>query len=587
MKVIKVGSKKLGLLKINDDSFAYNLPLGIIFYEFNRLSGMDDDLFTYEVKIPGVPNIPCDKKEGDDSDNVRSYKKQFNEYMEIKKQWVTHGIDADIEYDPYDVEFAEWLASKFYNHKTMDRYTKNALWIYWTRGDDEVELTDEEFSDPDNKNLIDKDEVAKIFRIETDIFDFETLVCKAFNEFNYLLKIDTNLLTSDILRFKTYDEFKNEWMNEWNKRIPWVLEEPWSENGIPIDGIHHIYGKLKEEALKQKSIYKGSWGDATQGVMNFCTWLKRCFRNFHELYYEILVKLEECWWKMNDHECSPFTNWRNHIHKTYANTNINNNYNPYLDVSRTFNHDARRNDDEAIHKERKSNNEHNIRNFDCDLVRDNARYHSNEEEEQYEEDRCKMLGNPCQKPPVCKIRRFEVIKYSFGPAEKYIAIKECEYEDLTRIEEDACHAYQEIFRIMDEGWCPTKDHLTSFDMIYIRWPVQFVKYPTRCHILSPVKELCPQSLRRSIRRRFRISKKAWVLFFAYLDNRTSPRVPTYLDNQNTTLFQTLDLTVHDLDRFFNEVEFVVDLDFIQQYSKSFVRHAFLQVRDVKSTVNSA
>nr|GEY87774.1 retrovirus-related Pol polyprotein from transposon TNT 1-94 [Tanacetum cinerariifolium] len=193
MKVIKEGFKKLGLLKINDDSFAYNTPLGTIFNEFSRLSGMDDDLFTYEVEIPGLPTIPCDKKEGlvrlmditieqwldlmygdhMKVDNkikegvvskwlVRSYKTQFDEYMEIKKQWVTRGIDADMEYDPYDVEFAEWLASKFYNHKTMDRYTKNALWIYRTRGDDEVEIDDEEFSDPDDKNLIDKEEVAEI-----------------------------------------------------------------------------------------------------------------------------------------------------------------------------------------------------------------------------------------------------------------------------------------------------------------------------------------------------------------------------------------------------------------------------------------
>ncbi|GJX13524.1 hypothetical protein Tco_0205282, partial [Tanacetum coccineum] len=77
---------------------------------------------------------------------VQGYKKQFDEYMEIKKQWVTRGIKADMEYDPSDVEFVEWLASKFYNHMTMDRYTKNALWIYWTRGEDEVELTDEEIS---------------------------------------------------------------------------------------------------------------------------------------------------------------------------------------------------------------------------------------------------------------------------------------------------------------------------------------------------------------------------------------------------------------------------------------------------------
>ncbi|GKG60953.1 hypothetical protein Tco_0616769, partial [Tanacetum coccineum] len=39
---------------------------------------------------------------------VRSYKKQFDEYIEIKNQWVTLGIDADMEYDPSDVEFSKW-----------------------------------------------------------------------------------------------------------------------------------------------------------------------------------------------------------------------------------------------------------------------------------------------------------------------------------------------------------------------------------------------------------------------------------------------------------------------------------------------
>ncbi|GKC69002.1 hypothetical protein Tco_1114885 [Tanacetum coccineum] len=54
---------------------------------------------------------------------VQIYKKQFYEYMEIKKQWATRGIDADMEYDASDVEFTEWLASKFYNYMKMDRYT--------------------------------------------------------------------------------------------------------------------------------------------------------------------------------------------------------------------------------------------------------------------------------------------------------------------------------------------------------------------------------------------------------------------------------------------------------------------------------
>ncbi|GKF33523.1 hypothetical protein Tco_0106723 [Tanacetum coccineum] len=135
--------------------------------------------------------------------------------MKIKKQWVIHEIDADMKYDPSDVEFVEWLASEFFNHKIMDWYTKNALWIYWTRCDDEVELTDEEFSDPNDKNLIDKDMVAKIFRIETNIFDFKTPTYKAFNEFNYLFQINPDVLTKDTVGFKTYEEYKDDWIYEW------------------------------------------------------------------------------------------------------------------------------------------------------------------------------------------------------------------------------------------------------------------------------------------------------------------------------------------------------------------------------------
>nr|GEV66245.1 hypothetical protein [Tanacetum cinerariifolium] len=108
----------------------------------------------------------------------------------------------------------------------MDHYTKNALWIYYTRGDDEIELTDEESSDSD-----DEDKVAKIFRIDTNAFDFETPMCKAFKEFNYLLQIDPNLLTKDIDGFKTYKEYKDDSIYEWNKDIPWVHEKPWTDNG--------------------------------------------------------------------------------------------------------------------------------------------------------------------------------------------------------------------------------------------------------------------------------------------------------------------------------------------------------------------
>nr|GEV51382.1 hypothetical protein [Tanacetum cinerariifolium] len=62
------------------------------------------------------------------------------------------------------------------------------------------------------------------------------------------------------------------------------------------------------------------------------------------------------------------------------------------------------------------------------------------------------LWDTTHNAPVCKIRIFEMIKYSFGQDEEYVAIKECEYYDLAKTNKDACQEYQEIFHSMDEGW---------------------------------------------------------------------------------------------------------------------------------------
>ncbi|GKB19903.1 hypothetical protein Tco_0853826 [Tanacetum coccineum] len=252
-KVIKRELEKPEDLNDEDVSLTCSTSLEVFNNEFNRMSEMDDDLFSYEVE---VANIPCDSNKDDDSE-----------------QQVLHEADDDTGYDPSDVAFTEWLWSKKFNYKTIDHYRKKALWIYWIIGDDKVELTDEEFSD-------NEDEVTEVFRIDTNIFDFETPMCKTFKEFNYLLQINPDLLTKDIEGFKTYEEYKDDWIYEWNKYIPWVDEKPWTD--------------------------------------------------------------------------------------------------------------------------------------------------------------------------VCNMRRFEMIKYSFGQDEEYVAVKEDEYDDLARTSDDACRAYQEIFRMMDE-----------------------------------------------------------------------------------------------------------------------------------------
>ncbi|GJU31077.1 hypothetical protein Tco_1174666 [Tanacetum coccineum] len=178
----------------------------------------------------------------------------------------TGGINNPIiKWDPTNPNFKNCYASKFVNYKTMDIFIKGALWDYWKLRSGEIKSTNDETSDLEETDHDDEQEIGEIFRIETNLFDYET----------------------------------------------------------PLED-----GELKKEALRKKAIMEGTIND----------------------------------------------------------------------------------DDESI-----------------------------------------------DELPICNIRRFKMIKYSFGDAEEYVAIKEDEYDDLMNTSKDACRAYQEIFRMMDEGWMVTRD----------------------------------------------------------------------------------------------------------------------------------
>ncbi|GJU55292.1 hypothetical protein Tco_1229006 [Tanacetum coccineum] len=81
-KVIKGEFEKIKDIKVEDDSLACDSPLEVFNCEVNRLSKMDDDLFTYEVEID---NIPFDLRVDDDSE---------------------HEAD-DIGFDPSDIAFTK------------------------------------------------------------------------------------------------------------------------------------------------------------------------------------------------------------------------------------------------------------------------------------------------------------------------------------------------------------------------------------------------------------------------------------------------------------------------------------------------
>ncbi|GJZ01068.1 hypothetical protein Tco_0519029 [Tanacetum coccineum] len=148
----------------------------------------------------------------------------------------------------------------------------------------------------------------------------------------------------------------------------------------------------------------------------FCKWLKNCFENLHELEYKLLVKLQECWWKVNAHEIAPFTRIENFERGPYANMKTKWANNPYLDINRTFGRD------------------YEASNTGC-----------TQENQEHK-------GDPIPEPSNWKVRRFEMMKYSVNDDEEYIAIKESEYLNHSK---DGLDAYRELLRLINEGWVVT------------------------------------------------------------------------------------------------------------------------------------
>nr|GEV95783.1 hypothetical protein [Tanacetum cinerariifolium] len=236
--------------------------------------------------------------------------------------------------------------------------------------------------------------IDDIFKIEGNLFDFKTPL--------------------------TYEEY------ELNNHVTRDLEYSWLENGVPyqlydhicesyrfkngiskwstcssdIDGFcnggellgmarvgsmtyfqdHKWYdkladGMLKEETLMHKAKFKESWGNTTLGVMKLCTWLINSFGNFHELDYNVLVKLQECWWKINANKVTPFTGLESYGYELYANIKTKKAHDPYLEI--------------------------NIINRNYDTSNTGTQDNQGHDERR---------DYPTLEPSACKIRRFEIMK---------------------------------------------------------------------------------------------------------------------------------------------------------------------------------
>ncbi|GJU29927.1 hypothetical protein Tco_1173516 [Tanacetum coccineum] len=221
---------------------------------------------------------------------------------------------------------------------------------------------------------------------------------------------------SAIRRTGTYEEY------ELKNPMTRDLEEPWLDNGVPYQLCDHIC----EPYHFKNGITK--WPTYSSDIDGFCnggelpgmvkvgkmTYFQdhNCFGNFHELYFNVLVKLQEYWWKINADEVAPFTRSESYSHESYANIKTEKAQDPYLKINNIF----------------------------------DRNYNTSTQDNQGHDER---MNDPTLDPSVCKIRKFEMMKYSFNADEDYIAIKESEYLNHSK---DSLDAYRELLRIINEGW---------------------------------------------------------------------------------------------------------------------------------------
>ncbi|GKD86042.1 hypothetical protein Tco_1357196 [Tanacetum coccineum] len=285
----------------------------------------------------------------------------------------------------------------------MDQYTKNALWCYWRRGDDEEVITDNELSNPRDDNSIEENEIAQIFRIDTDIFYFETPLCEASMEFNYLSQIDVDVVIKDIPGFKTYEEYKDDWIYEWNDGIPWVNEKPWNDDGVWTESMDNIYHECNPLRFKNKT---AKWLS--------CNWKKVGYCNTRDLPGFIREGNSICY---EDYECddawsynSPINEWKDYEHTAYIETDASSSQNTYNNICQIVMDHNETQEDEGQFDEHElmGDDDDDISDLEDYLIRKDPPYYVNEEEERSKERRCKLLRIPYVKSPTCKSDKFEV-----------------------------------------------------------------------------------------------------------------------------------------------------------------------------------
>ncbi|GKA27707.1 hypothetical protein Tco_0713875, partial [Tanacetum coccineum] len=315
-----------------------------------------------------------------------------------------------------------------------------------------------------------------LLEIDDDLFTYDTQLGMIFNEFNRLSRINDDLFTYEIevpkptpfveqrtsdlthndledydwkMSYKECEKIYDEAMIFINKRLIRLIDVYWmrgvDEVVLSNKEVSGLKDKNNDDEHKIIEIFRietnlfdyktplctrfNAFKYLLKVVTELFTHNIKRTNTYKDYENELNNEVGEAWskngvqYEICDHICEPFhfksgkTKWptcnsnedgfcndgelsgmvRDHIRRPY--TKINTTYDPYLDGR-----NGRAHNDDG----------------------------NQEKEEQHKEGRCDLFDNPANELSVCKIRRFEMIKYSFRQEEEFVTIEEYEYNDLTR-----------------------------------------------------------------------------------------------------------------------------------------------------------
>ncbi|GKA21633.1 hypothetical protein Tco_0701622 [Tanacetum coccineum] len=209
-----------------------------------------------------------------------------------------------------------------------------------------------------------------------------------------------DVLTKDVEGFKTYDKYKDEWIYEWNENVPWVYEKPWTDTGVwtePAPIVHCC----------KPFNYKNGYSEWPT-----CSWKEDGYCNEENLPGAYIVgntlRYQDLEW-----------------------------FDALKDIK--LKEEALRNKAtiEGMIDENDESSNNGWRKWDGYEISDHDQEEREYENEHEDEEKCESFDD--HELPVCTIRRFEMIKYSFGQDEEYVAIKEDEYEGLMNTSKEAIY----------------------------------------------------------------------------------------------------------------------------------------------------